>query len=263
MTSYHQLIQGSTIEDGLNGPEGSIPRKAQHLAGRLSKAIDALFIQTEEHSANSWGQTPSVSENRQAHLIEIFTTALKLKADSVTTDCRYKFEIHRVGTAASESQTDGRTGHIQFWKYATIHVYHGEASKPANQFADALVNPKNFITKDEGTPWMRCQHSKTVLLQKRNPQLVQENQFRAKWVGNAEANRHRSDEVGQNLKDKKISLAGKIAVEVSPDQMTTTSTIAKGAITCSLCGTVFANSRSRNAHERYRKFHDRILGTMC
>ena len=33
--SYHQLIQGLTIEDGLNGPEGSIPRKSHHFADRL------------------------------------------------------------------------------------------------------------------------------------------------------------------------------------------------------------------------------------
>jgi hypothetical protein len=275
MASYHQLIQGSTIEDSLNGSGGSIPRKAQHLAARLSKAVNALFIESEGHSANSWGQTRSVSENREAHLVELFTIALKLKAESVTTDCQYKFEIHRVGTAASGSQTDGRAGHIQFWKYATIHVYHGEASKPPNQFADALVNPKNFITKDEEAPWMRCQHSKSVLLQKRNPQLVQDNQFRAKWVGNAEANRYRRDEVGQILEGKEISLAGKIAIDVSPSQMGTASTTtAKGAITCSLCGTVFANSRNRNVHERRREFmrafqgqginrNRRILSHLC
>lgn len=252
MASYHQLIQGLTIEDDLNGPEGLIPRKAHHFADRLSKAVNSLFVETEVNSPNSWGQTRSVSENRQAHLVNIFTTAFKLKADTVTTDYRYKFEIHPVGISVPGLQADGRAEQTQFWKYATFHVYHGEASMPPDQFTDALVNPMNFIAQDEEASWMRHKYSKAVLLQIPNTLMMQEEQSRARWVDNATA--YRREDVGQILGNIPTPLLEKAASDVSC-HAGTASTIAQEPITCRNCRAVFTRVGNRNVHERHGEFH--------
>lgn len=256
MISYQELIQGSTFEESLNGPGGSIPRKAHHLADRLSRAVDALFVDTEGNDPNSWGQTRCVSENRQGHLVEIFTTALKFKAETVTTDCRYEFVIHPVKTAVLGAHTDGRSGCIQFWKYATIHVYQGEASMPADQFVDALVNSRNFITKDEDAPWIRCRYSKDILVQKPDPLPVQDDHFRANWASNGNGSADGRDAAVQTLENNQLSLPGQTSTDAGEGEMGTASTIAQVAITCRQCSAVFSKISNRNAHERNGAFID-------
>jgi hypothetical protein len=250
MASYQELIQGSTFVDGLNSPEGSIPRKALHLAGRLSGAINTLFVETGGDIVNSWGQSRGVSETRQAHLVELFTIALKFKTETVTTDCRYNFAIHPAGTTTQDLQADGECD--QFWKYATLHVYHGKATP--NQFVDALVNPKNFITKEEQALWTRTKYSRAILIRKPKAPPVQNDRTRLEWISNGNYNTHQTDPIAQASEDDQILLAGQTLMSDGTDKMGTTSGNLKDTIVCPQCSAVFTNVGNRNAHERNSKF---------
>ena len=137
-----------------------IPRKATELAARFSRALEPLFANTASESAfASWGEDNEASEDRRFRLKGIFEAALRLKAATVSTNCRYEFVLYPLGTSHAQEQpanlpsgVNGRRGlddslQNQSWRYASLHAYAAVASLPRDNFADALVSPKNFVSK--------------------------------------------------------------------------------------------------------------------
>lgn len=180
MASYLELVKGATSDEG---PEGLVSRKAQHLARQLSTALNGLFVQSPNERDGDvldlWGQEARVAENRAAHLVEMFSTALKFKAATVTTDFRYQFVVHPIGTTAEQldlAQANRRNDHVQYWKHATIHMYAG-VSISTDEFVDALINPKNFIPWLEETCLVDCRYTKPILRKMNDPPSVWQNEL--------------------------------------------------------------------------------------
>ena len=82
-----------------------IPKKAKKLARRLSKTLAPFFIkdphhpkQSDLHGFNTWGQEKEEYEERRDIFVNIFTYALKTKANSILNLEEYQMVIYPPGT---------------------------------------------------------------------------------------------------------------------------------------------------------------------
>jgi hypothetical protein len=87
-----------------------IPRKAQKLARRLSKALAPFFVKDPNHPKesdlrgfNKWGQKQDDYEERQAYFESICTSALSTKANSILNLEDYQMVIYPPGTEFDKS----------------------------------------------------------------------------------------------------------------------------------------------------------------
>jgi hypothetical protein len=137
-----------------------IPMKAAKLADRFSRALEPLFTKTVSESAfASWGEDHETSEDRRFRLTGIFGAALRFKAATISTNSRYEFVLYPLGTpheknasanvprGASDRRGFDDPAQNQSWQYASLHAYAVVVSLPRDNSADALVNPKNFVSK--------------------------------------------------------------------------------------------------------------------
>lgn len=137
-----------------------IPRKAAELAARFSRALEPLFSNMASKSAfASWDEDHEACEDRRFRLKGVFEAALRLKAATVSTNCKFEFVVYPLGTSHVQEQREtlggdfsARRGLDNFsqnesWQYASLHVYAALASLPRDNFADALVSSKNFVAK--------------------------------------------------------------------------------------------------------------------
>jgi len=126
-----------------------IPRKAEVMAARLSKALAPLFPESSIHRGQagfeSWGQARDVSADRQFRLKTLFDAILNLKLRTVTTTESYEIVIYPPGTLS----TDGGESDQRSWLLASIYTYPSDITKMTREIEDALVQPNNFIAKSE------------------------------------------------------------------------------------------------------------------
>jgi len=133
---------------------------AANLADRFSRALEPLFTKNVSESPfASWGENHETSEDRRFRLTGIFAAALRLKAATISTSSRYEFILYPLGTPhvkntsanvprdVSHCREFNDPAQSKSWQYASLHAYTAVASLPRDNFADALVSPKNFISK--------------------------------------------------------------------------------------------------------------------
>ncbi|KAF8849940.1 hypothetical protein BDZ45DRAFT_216706 [Acephala macrosclerotiorum] len=168
MAAYHAM----TEEERFN--ETNVPRKAEEFADRLSMALAPFFIQADGAPLNgtfaSWGQDENQSLDRQFRFKEIFETALRLKAATVTTDETYDFILHPFGTL--NKLQESRTGEVisretrmakgDLWLHASLVTYEAHPSSARDLFANALVQSNNFSPSCERTDPVRL-HTEYLL----------------------------------------------------------------------------------------------------
>jgi len=176
LTAHHSLIESKQFQ------ENEIPKRAGALAARLSKALATLFPQSSNDAGNAmfeaWGEPHDVSENRRFRLLGIFEKALKLKAETVTTDQQYEFIVFPPGTSHGENSTTSissrqeaaSNSHCQespsAWLHASIHAYPAVSSTPRDKMADAVVQSMNFITKSEAEKAEGCLSTSYIIISK-------------------------------------------------------------------------------------------------
>ncbi|CZR65059.1 uncharacterized protein PAC_14959 [Phialocephala subalpina] len=173
MAAYSTLINGEHFQQKI------IPKKAEDLAVRLSRALAPFFAAdvngTEQEGFETWGEAKIVWEDRKFRMTEIFEGALRLKAATVTTDQVFDFVVNMPGSiernAAADCQirsngsmppSNMRT-HDEFYELASFHIYPGKASAPRDLMADALVQSRNFVdkaifTRSDKPLYTKCVH---------------------------------------------------------------------------------------------------------
>ncbi|KAL2068409.1 hypothetical protein VTL71DRAFT_16507 [Oculimacula yallundae] len=149
LAAYNSLIDSSEFR------KITVPRRADELASRLSKALAPLFPRSTDVESNAnfegWNEEQDVCEDRRYRMKGLFEAALRLKAATIMTDERYEFVVHAPGSSITESGT--RTApdlesqdESGYWLQASIYTYCGEPGDPADPLVDALVQSDNFIS---------------------------------------------------------------------------------------------------------------------
>ncbi|XMA12723.1 hypothetical protein WAI453_005514 [Rhynchosporium graminicola] len=156
-TSLHNLEMAAynSLIDSNDFIKITVPRKADELASRLSKALAPLFLRSSDVESNAtfeqWNQQKNICEDRRYRMKELFEAALRLKSAAVMTDERYEFVVYPPGSSVTESgaysapdfESQDDSG---CWLQATLYTYASELSDPTDHLADALVQPNNFIS---------------------------------------------------------------------------------------------------------------------
>jgi hypothetical protein len=166
--------------DGELFKEVLLPRKAKQLAARLSKVLAPLFSPPSHECGNEqfecWGESQELCENRRFRFIGIFEAALKLKVATVTTDQQYEFVTFPPGTTSMAAAEDAPSRDFNVsgsfrgsmgdncCLLSTLNVYDAAASSPRDPFADALVQPHNFISKEVQRRPSALLHSRNIVI---------------------------------------------------------------------------------------------------
>ncbi|XMA20357.1 hypothetical protein WAI453_013148 [Rhynchosporium graminicola] len=168
LAAYTALLEDDTFTEGV------VPRKAEQLASRLSKALAPLFARSADDEANAsfetWGQPTNVCEDRRFRFKGLFEAALKLKAITTVTDNKYEFEVQPLGCLIAHDAEGNDHGSDQ-WFHASILVYAGEPAYPPDPMSDALVQTTNFMTDVPEDKRLRCL-SKTYLTVQKSPETA-------------------------------------------------------------------------------------------
>ena len=160
--AYHNILERSTVQNC------TLPRKAKHLATRLSKALAPLFRQAEVSSDRlfeTWGEEATTWQARQSRFTRIFNAALQLKCITVLTAQKYAFVLHAGGnSSAPELELAGPNS--EYWNLATLKVFRSPNTSSTISPIDAVVNTRNFVMDIERRGDMEMIYQKDVLISK-------------------------------------------------------------------------------------------------
>lgn len=157
-----------------------IPKLASELAARLSKALAPLFsIQAKEVSVDPswWGQHSDVVVSRNFRLIELFSTALDLKAKTVLAENSFEFVVYPPGTKRRANSSEETVRECQAseqhhsWIYSSLHMYGATVSVPLDSTADAVLTPRNFVKKAAQDREVEGLYEATVCISSLGPRI--------------------------------------------------------------------------------------------
>ncbi|KAL2075173.1 hypothetical protein VTL71DRAFT_115 [Oculimacula yallundae] len=177
LAAYNAIVDDDTFRKGL------VPRKAEQLAVRLSKALAPLFSRSSDAHANAifetWNQSLDVCEDRRFRFVGLFDSALKLKAMTAITYDSYDFVVHPLGAGTTQaavggacrddlrgSPPEGSELESEKWFHASIYVYSGEPALPPDPISDALIQTTNFVTNISSEKRLLCLSKYDLMVEK-------------------------------------------------------------------------------------------------
>ncbi|KUJ10102.1 uncharacterized protein LY89DRAFT_740498 [Mollisia scopiformis] len=157
ITAYSSLIESHEFQQVF------IPKRSAEFASRLTATLAILFPSSHYEAPNrsfeSWGDTQEVCDHRHSRLIDIFQTALKLKAATVTVDRDYEFIVYPPRTSLPLNHISQKE---LTWLQASMRTYELRASGPSGQLMDALVRPENFVVETGTAPTRPVIHESII-----------------------------------------------------------------------------------------------------
>lgn len=154
LASYYALI---------NSPQFKrlVEAEAEELAASLSRTLAPLFPrnaeESEENVFETWGEEESVWKARQERLVDIYSVALKLKADSLLTPERYELVYYPPGSVfnpatmkvetidgAPVERPAGKHHRVQHCVHVSIQAFTREAVEDSDPISEATIESENF-----------------------------------------------------------------------------------------------------------------------
>ena len=144
----------------------TIHRRAEKLAKKLSRTLAPFFpashLESVQAAPISGGQDEDKSKYRRTHLVEIFETSLKLKADSILNLERYEMVFPPPGTIfdkttmEAETMSGGRIDtlerrprQVKLCLHPSILAYTSEKAEEVGLLPMITVDSRNFIRMEK------------------------------------------------------------------------------------------------------------------
>ena len=144
-----------------------LPKKADELSIRLSQTLAPIFSQKNEVSLKEtwdgfalWDHDCDEWQERRALLVEIFTKALEVKADSILNNVDYEIVTYPPGTKYDKTTMavetiegtvdlkDHSSSRIQLCIEAAVFMYTRKGLEDSATISEAVVTSKNFVRKE-------------------------------------------------------------------------------------------------------------------
>jgi hypothetical protein len=160
LAAHNTLIKDGDFRRGL-------PKKADDFAVQLSQTLAPIFTQDTEVPLETtwdgfatWDQDPEEWRERRVRLVDIFTKALEVKADSILNTVDYEMVMYPPGTKydkntmtveTMDGMIDPEDHHgrrIELCIEAAIYLYSRRDLQDSATISEAMVTSRNFVRKE-------------------------------------------------------------------------------------------------------------------
>jgi hypothetical protein len=160
LSARNSLIKDIDFRRGL-------PKKADELSVKLSQTLAPIFSHDTEVPLKetwdgfaTWDHDCEEWQERRALLVEVFTKALEIKADSTLNNVDYEMVMYPPGTkydknAMTMETTEGTIDlkdhgdcTIQLCVEAAVYMYARKDLEDSATLSEAIITSKNFVRKE-------------------------------------------------------------------------------------------------------------------